>query len=92
MKTKSIFETNNNINKVVLNAWGQDAYYHVNEIVQGIWSNDKASCDLWCCSSWISQHRLQFKFNIESGTKIHGHSNAVLYIYKSSINVNGNIE
>ena len=30
-----IFETNGNFNKVVLNAWGQDAYFHVNEIVQG---------------------------------------------------------
>jgi len=36
-----IFETNGNFNKVVLNAWGQDAYFHVNEIVQGTWTNDK---------------------------------------------------
>ena len=34
-------ETNGNIKKVVLNAWGQDAYFHVNEIVQGLWTNDK---------------------------------------------------
>ena len=32
-----IFETNGNTKKIVLNALGQDAYFHVNEIVQGTW-------------------------------------------------------
>ena len=91
VEDKIIFETNNNINKVVLNAWGQDAYYHVNEIVQGIWSNDKPHVIYGVAAVGYPNIDSNLNLTIESGTKIHGHSNAVLYIYKSSLNVNGNI-
>lgn len=86
-----IFETNNNIKKVILNAWGQDAYYHVNEIVQGIWSNDKPHVIYGVAAVGYPNIDSNLNLTIQSGTKIHGHSNAVLYVYKSSINVNGNI-
>ena len=86
-----IFETNNNLNRVVLNAWGQDAYYHVNEIVQGIWSNDKPHVIYGVAAVGYPNIDSNLNLTIESGTKIHGHSNAVLFIYKSSLNVNGNI-
>ena len=91
VEDKIIFETNNNINKVVLNAWGQDAYYHVNEIVQGIWSNDKPHVIYGVAAVGYPNIDSNLNLTIESGTKIHGHSNSVLYIYKSSLNVNGNI-
>ena len=67
---------------------GQDAYYHVNEIVQGIWSNDKPHVIYGVAAVGYPNIDSNLNLTIESGTEIHGHSNAVLYIYKSSLNVN----
>ena len=38
-----MFLTNGNEQRVLLNAWGQDAYFHVKEIivVDETWNNDK---------------------------------------------------
>jgi hypothetical protein len=37
-----IFETNGQVQKVALNAWGQNAYFHYGEVISGnvIWSSD----------------------------------------------------
>ena len=86
-----IFETNGNSNKVVLNAWGQDAYFHVNEIVQGTWTNDKPHVIYGLAAVGYPNIDSNLTLTIEEGTKIHGHSNAVLYVYKSTLNVNGNL-
>jgi len=84
-----IFETNGNSIKIVLNAWGQDAYFHVNEIVQGIWTNDKPHVIYGVAAVGYPSLDSNLTLTIEEGTKIHGHSNAVLYVYKSTLNVNG---
>ena len=86
-----IFETNGNTKKIVLNAWGQDAYFHVNEIVQGTWSNDKPHVIYGVAAVGYPETDSNLNLVIEAGTKIHGHANSVLYVYKSSIMVNGNI-
>ena len=86
-----IFETNGNTKKIVLNAWGQDAYFHVNEIVQGTWSNDKPHVIYGVAAVGYPKTDSNLNLVIEAGTKIHGHANSVLYVYKSSIMVNGNI-
>ncbi|MCH1613271.1 MAG: hypothetical protein L7S72_08240, partial [Flavobacteriales bacterium] len=86
-----IFETNGNTKKIVLNAWGQDAYFHVNEIVQGTWSNDKPHVIYGVAAVGYPNTDSNLNLVIEAGTKIHGHANSVLYVYKSSIMVNGNI-
>ena len=83
-----IFETNNNISKVVLNAWGQDAYYHVNEIVQGIWSNDKPHVIYGVAAVGYPNIDSNLSLTIEPGTKIHGHSNAVDPIVVKSVSNN----
>lgn len=84
-------ETNGNIKKVVLNAWGQDAYFHVNEIVQGLWTNDKPHVIYGIAAVGYPNIDSNLTLNIEPGTNIHGHANSVLYVYKSSIQVNGNL-
>ena len=84
-----IFETNGNSIKIVLNAWGQDAYFHVNEIVQGTWTNDKPHVIYGVAAVGYPSLDSNLTLTIEEGTKIHGHSNAVLYVYKSTLNVNG---
>jgi hypothetical protein len=86
-----IFETNGNTKKIILNAWGQDAYFHVNEIVQGTWSNDKPHVIYGVAAVGYPNTDSNLNLVIEAGTKIHGHANSVLYVYKSSIMVNGNI-
>lgn len=85
------FETNGNIKKVILNAWGQDAYFHVNEIVQGVWTNDKPHVIYGIVAVGYPNLDSNLTLNIDPGTKIHGHANSVFYVYKSSINVNGNL-
>ena len=89
VEDKIIFETNGNSIKIVLNAWGQDAYFHVNEIVQGIWTNDKPHVIYGVAAVGYPSLDSNLTLTIEEGTKIHGHSNAVLYVYKSTLNVNG---
>ena len=41
VEDRILFNTNGNEYQVILNAWGQDAYFHVNELVEGQWLNDK---------------------------------------------------
>ncbi|MBL6871046.1 MAG: hypothetical protein ISQ95_00465 [Flavobacteriales bacterium] len=86
-----VFETNGNSKKIILNAWGQDAYFHVNEIVQGIWRNDKPHVIYGLAAVGYPSLDSNLTLTIEEGTKVHGHSNGVLYVYKSSLIVNGNL-
>jgi len=80
------FETNGNQQHVQLVAWGQDAYFHQNELVCGeLWSNDKPHViygftivDSTCI------------LNISKGTQIYMHANSNLIAYKSKINILGN--
>ena len=54
-----LFLTNGNEQRVLLNAWGQDAYFHVNEIVQRrLGANDKPHVIYGYCSCRLSRFRL----------------------------------
>jgi len=77
---------NGNTQQVVLNAWGQDAYFHVSEIIETntTWANDKPHVIYNYCALDSS-----YTLNIPSGTQIFCHNNATLLIYKSSLNCNG---
>lgn len=81
-----VFITDNNQQKVVLNAWGQDAYFHVNEIIGSntTWPNDKPHVIYNYCAvdSMVT-------LTIPPGTLIHGHNNATLLIYKGSLQAIG---
>ena len=83
-----LFLTNNNVQKTVLNAWGQDAYFHVNEVLtqDETWNNDKPHVIYNYCA--VDENNT---LTIPEGTTIHGHPNSILYIYKSSLQVNGTL-
>ncbi len=86
-----LFTTNGNSDKVILNAWGQDAYFHVNELVQGIWSNDKPHVIYGTAAVGYPTLDSNLTLTIEAGTKVHGHANSTLYVYKSTLLVNGTL-
>ena len=84
-----MFNTNGNQQAVKLVAWGQDAHFHLNETLScnETWVADKphviygfARVDSAC------------SLNIQAGTKIHSHNNALLYVYKGSLVVTGTVD
>lgn len=70
-----VFVTNGNRQRVILNAVGQDAHFHYNEVLDcnEVWTNDKPHVIYGfaiipsCC-----------KLTINAGTRVHLHKNAVL--------------
>ena len=86
-----LFLTNGNEQRVLLNAWGQDAYFHVNEIVQGTWANDKPHVIYGIAAVGYPGLDSNLTLTIPAGTKVHGHNNARLFVYKSSLLVNGSV-
>tara|TARA_Y100001933_G_scaffold122870_1_gene122653 strand:- start:805 stop:2208 length:1404 start_codon:yes stop_codon:yes gene_type:complete len=91
VEDKIKFVTNGNETQVVLNAWGQDAYFYVNEVVSGVWSNDKPHVIYGLAAVGYPGIDSNLSLTIEPGTMIHGHANATLYVYKSSLIVNGEV-
>ena len=83
-----MFLTNGNEQRVLLNAWGQDAYFHVNEIlvVDETWNNDKPHVIYNYCAVDSA-----ITLTIPAGTKVHGHNSARLLVYKGSLLVNGSV-
>jgi hypothetical protein len=72
-----LFETNGNRQKVVLNAVGQDAYFHYYSVLNcnEVWTNDKPHV-IWgyaivpsCCT-----------LTINAGARVHLHNNSVLAV------------
>lgn len=83
------FTTNGVVQYVQLASWGQDMYYHYKDIFPVIssdttWANDKPHV-IYGYSAVDSAKTL----NIPAGTDIYLHKNALLYIYKSTLNING---
>ena len=91
VEDKIIFNTNGNEHQVVLNAWGQDAYFHVNELVEGQWLSDKPHVIYGVAAVGFPNLDSGKTLSIDPGTTIHGHANSVLYVYKSSLEVNGTL-
>jgi hypothetical protein len=86
VEDKIKFLTNGNSQEVVLHAFGQDAYFHLREIISEdtYWLNDKPHLIYGYCALDSG-----YTLTIPAGTKIHGYNNAILYIYKSSLQVQG---
>ena len=78
------FRTNGLDQYVKLAVWGQDAYFHYQDQTQGIWPSDKPHV-IYGYSLVDSAQTLI----IEAGTQVHLHKNALLYVYKGSLQVNG---
>lgn len=82
------FLTNGNEQRVVLNAFGQDAYFHVNEIItiNTTWSNDKPHVIYGYCAVDSA-----IKLTIPGGTSVHGFNNSLLYVYKGALETQGTL-
>ncbi|CAG5085274.1 hypothetical protein [Parvicella tangerina] len=88
VEDKISFLTNGNEQQVVLNAFGQDAYFHVNEIITAntTWPNDKPHVIYGYCAVDSS-----VKLTIPGGTSIHGYNNSFLYVYKGALETQGTL-
>ncbi|HNW98010.1 MAG TPA: choice-of-anchor Q domain-containing protein [Bacteroidales bacterium] len=93
-----LFETNGNLQKVQLVAWGQNAYYHTPKYptsnpwysvipCDAVWTNDKPHV-IYGYAVVDSACTLTIKEN----TKVYLHNNAVLWIYRDgSLNIEGTL-
>ena len=80
------FKSNEKNQYVKLAAWGQDAYFHYKDLNEGIWPNDKPHV-IYGYAAIDSAKTL----NIQAGTNIYMHKNAILYVYKSTLNIQGTL-
>ena len=85
------FNTNGTDQFVELVAWGQDAYFHYSfisegilDLNEGVWPNDKPHV-IYNAAFVDSAKTL----NIQAGTTIHLHKDAILFVYKGTLNING---
>ena len=88
-----IFLTNGNRQSVLLNAWGQDAYFHggadffIDLECDEVWGNDKphviyniVGVGEGCC------------LTINEGTQVYCHDGSGIYVYRGCIDINGEYE
>jgi hypothetical protein len=81
------FKSNEKNQYVKLAAWGQDAYFHYKDTsLEGTWPNDKPHV-IYGYAAIDSAKTL----NILAGTNIYMHKNAILYVYKSTLNIQGTL-
>lgn len=81
------FRTNGVDQYVNLAAWGQDAYFHYKDVNQtSTWPNDKPHV-IYGFSAVDSAQTL----TIQAGTNIYLHKNAILFVYKGSLQIEGQL-
>lgn len=87
------FRTNGKDQYVQLAVWGQDAYFHYSnfqtnefDLNEGTWPNDKPHV-IYGAAVVDSAKTL----TIPAGTQIHMHKNALLYVYKGSLHIEGTL-
>lgn len=78
------FTTNGQDQYVVLAVWGQDAYFHYDDTNSGTWPNDKPHVIYGFAGVDDGQ-----TLNIQPDTKVYLHKGSVLYVFRSTLNVNG---
>lgn len=85
----------NGLNQYVnLDVWGQDAYFHNNELVGDhleLWNNDKPHVLYGFVTVGFPGIDSNRTLTIPAGTDIYGHKDARLIAYKSAINMNGTL-
>ncbi len=81
------FRTNGKDQYVILAAWGQDMYYHNNQLEEGIWPNDKPHVIYG--NAVIDEDKT---LTIQAGTNIYMHKNSRLYNYKGTLNIEGQLD
>jgi hypothetical protein len=89
------FRTNGKDQYIQLVVWGQDVYYHYSylgpgtktyDLNEGVWPNDKPH--LIYGAAFVDEDK---SLTIQEGTKIYLHKNALLYVYKGTLVVNGTL-
>lgn len=85
------FRTNGKDQYMQLAVWGQDAYFHVNEIVQGNWLNDKPHVIYGLAAVGFPGIDSNLTLNIPAGTEIYLHNRSDLWVYKSTLNIQGEL-
>lgn len=81
-------KTNGRNQYLNLMVWGQDAYFHYKEILkEDLWKSDKPHVIIDYAAIDSSK-----SLTIDAGTKIHLHKNAILYVYKSKVDILGTKE
>lgn len=85
------FNTNGNEQKVILEAWGQDAYFHKNEVICGdlTWPTDKPHVIYGLVAVGYPNICEGSSLTIQPGTIVHGHVGGTILTYKSSLNAVG---
>ena len=83
VEDRILFNTNGNEYQVILNAWGQDAYFHVNELVEGQWLNDKPHVIYGVAAVGFPNLDSGKTLSIDPGTTIHGHANSSQTFHES---------
>jgi hypothetical protein len=83
------FLTNGKNQYVNLDVWGQDAYFHADELVSGVWANDKPHVLYNTVACGFPGLDSNLSLTIPGGTQIYCHKNAQLIVYKSSIDIQG---
>jgi hypothetical protein len=83
----------NGVNQYLkLDVWGQDAYFHANELVGDhieLWQNDKPHVLYGLVACGFPGLDSNRTLTIPAGTQIHGHKDAQLIVYKSALNITG---
>lgn len=85
------FETNGLHQYVVLAAWGQDAYFYHNEVVSGVWNDDKPHVIYGAAAVGYPALDSGLNLTINAGTQVHLHKGAYLMVYKSTLTIAGAI-
>lgn len=89
------FRTNGKDQYIILAAWGQDIYYHYSDMSgnstildsnEGTWPNDKPH--LIYGAAFVYEGK---QLTIPAGTKIHLHKNSFLFVYKGTLNIEGQL-
>lgn len=78
------FRTNGEDQYVKLTVWGQDAYFHYNDVNAGTWVNDKPHV-IYGAARVLQGQTL----DIPAGTDIYLHKLSFLYVNRGTLNVNG---
>lgn len=86
------FKTNGVNQYVNLDVWGQDAYFHVDELVSGTWANDKPHVLYNVVACGYPGLDSNQNLTIPAGTQVFCHKNSILVVYKSSIDIQGTLD
>lgn len=84
------FRTNGVDQYVHLVVWGQDAYYHADTVVSGVWNNDKPHIIYGTAAVGYPGIDSNLTLTINPGTQIYMYNQSSLIVYKSTLNILGN--